>query len=44
METHETQGDCWGLVRLSETNGDSETQGDYLGLIILMILIKTKGD
>ena len=41
MEPHETQGDYWGFMRLSETH---ETQGDYLGIMRLLILLKTKGD
>ena len=50
METHETQRDYRGLMRLLESSGDSldsarlmethETQGVCLGLMRLIILIK----
>ena len=43
-ESHETQGDYWVLMIISETKGDDETQGKYLGLMRFLILIKTKGD
>ena len=45
METIETQGNCWGLMkhietacvlmRLRETNGDNETKRVYCGLMRL---------
>ena len=51
METHETQGDYWGLIRFIETAGDSsdsgrlmesyENSGDFWGL---MRLKETAGD
>ena len=51
METRETQGDYWGLIRLIETAGDSsnsmrlteshENPGDFWGL---MRLKETAGD
>ena len=54
METHEAEGDYWGLMRLRETQRDSrdsgrllgtyETQKDYCRLMRLLILIKTEGD
>ena len=31
MEINETEGDYWGLMRLSETNGDSSDSGRLLG-------------
>ena len=31
-------------MRISETQGDDETQGKYLGLMRFLILIQTKGD
>ena len=43
METPETQGDYWELMRIRETK-DDETQGKYLGLMRFLIPIKTKGD
>ena len=42
METPETQGDYWELMRISETK--DQTQGKYLGLMRFLIPIKTKGD
>ena len=46
METHEAEGDSWGLMRLRESNGDSrvserllgthETHRDYWGLMNLI--------
>ena len=44
METPETKGDYWELMKISETKGYDETQGKYLGLMRFLILIKTKGD
>ena len=44
MKTPETQGDYWEPMKISETKGDDETQGKYLGLMRFLILIKTKGD
>ena len=51
METHEIQGDYWGLIRLIETAGDSSDSGrlmeshenpvDFWGI---MRLIETAGD
>ena len=29
METHETPGDYWELMRISETNGDHETHENH---------------
>ena len=31
METPESQGNYWVLMRISETQGDDETQGKILG-------------
>ena len=44
METPETQGDYWELMRISETKEDDETHGKYFGLMRFLIPIKTKGD
>ena len=44
MHTQETQGSYWGNMSLSETNGVSLDSERLLGLMRLMILIKTKGD
>ena len=51
MESHDTQGDYWGLMRLKESTVDSldsgrlmethETQGDFL---VLMRLRESNGD
>ena len=41
MRLRETSGDSRDSARLMETH---ENQGDYLGLIRLLILIKTKRD
>ena len=35
METHDTQGDCWGLMRLSMHIGDSSDSRHYWGLMRL---------
>ena len=44
METQKTQGNYWGIMRLSENKGVSGDSGRLLRLMRLMILIKTKGD
>ena len=44
METHETQRDYRGLMRLKRLLGTHETLKDYCGLKRLMRIVETHGD